>query len=85
VTSRLALNHVEDVASVLRQAHEALRPGGRMVLSVEHPVITSNFANLANGRRIDWLVDDYFRTGARPHTWMGQEVVKYHYTLEDWL
>lgn len=85
VTSRLALNHVEDVASVLRQADEALRPVGRLVLSVKHPVITSNFASLANGRRTDWVVDDYVRTGARPHTWMGQEVVKYHHTLEEWL
>src|SRR5690606_9274509 len=85
VTSRLALNYVEDVASVLRQAHDALRPNGRVVLSVEHPIITSSFASLAHGRRMNWLVDDYFRPGARPHTWMGQEVVKYHHTLEDWL
>lgn len=85
LTSRLALSYVEDIPSVLLQAHAALRPNGRMVLTVEHPVITSNFASLAHGRRTDWVVDDYFRTGARPHTWMGQEVVKYHHTLEDWL
>lgn len=85
VTSRLALNYVEDLPGVFRQMHEALRPQGRVVLTVEHPVITSNFESLVSGRRSNWLVDDYFRTGARPHQWMGQEVVKYHHTLDDWL
>ena len=85
VTSRLALHYVEDLAGVFRQVHAALRPGGRLVLSVEHPVITSSFASLADGRRSSWLVDDYFRTGARPHRWLGSEVVKHHRTLEDHL
>jgi SAM-dependent methyltransferase len=85
VTSRLALNYVEDLTSIFRQMHEALRPGGRVVLSVEHPVITSNFESLASGRRSSWLVDHYFRTGPRPHLWMGNEVLKYHRTLDDYL
>lgn len=85
VTSRLALNYVEDLDGVFRQVRKALRPSGRLVVSVEHPVITSSFASLADGRRTSWLVDDYFRTGARPHQWLGREVVKYHHTLNDWL
>jgi SAM-dependent methyltransferase len=85
VTSRLALNYVEDLASIFRHMHKALRPGGRVVLSVEHPVITSNFESLASGRRSNWLVDDYFRTGPRPHLWLGHEVLKYHRTLDDYL
>jgi len=79
------MNYIEDLQSVFQQIHEALRPGGRMVLTVEHPVITSNFENLGSGRRTNWLVDDYFQSGARPHEWMGQEVIKYHHPLDDWL
>ncbi|MDX2213541.1 MAG: hypothetical protein SFY66_09650, partial [Oculatellaceae cyanobacterium bins.114] len=67
-----------------REAYQALRPGGRMILSVEHPVITSNFASLAEGRRTTWLVDDYFKPGARVHQWLGHEVTKYHRTLEEY-
>ena len=31
-----------------------------------------------------WIVDDYFVTGRRVTTWMGDEVVKYHRTVEDY-
>jgi SAM-dependent methyltransferase len=85
VTSCLALNHVEDLGNVFMQVRTALRTDGRMILSVEHPIITSNYRNLEAGRRTSWLVDDYFLTGARPHRWVGREVVKYHRTLEDYL
>jgi SAM-dependent methyltransferase len=85
VSSRLALNHVEDLAPVFRGIREALRPGGRLIVSVEHPVITSSFASLAEGERTAWLVDNYFLTGPRPHRWLGRDVVKYHRTFEDYL
>jgi len=83
--SRLALHYIEQIEPVFQQIHQVLRPGGRPVFSVEHPVITSNFANLAQGRRTSWIVDDYFKPGARIHQWLGQEVTKYHRTLEDYL
>jgi predicted TPR repeat methyltransferase len=67
VASRLALQYVENLEPVFQEAYQALRPGGRMIFSVEHPVITSNFASLAEGRRTTWLVDDYFKSGIRVH------------------
>ncbi|MBI4779782.1 MAG: class I SAM-dependent methyltransferase [Oscillatoriophycideae cyanobacterium NC_groundwater_1537_Pr4_S-0.65um_50_18] len=84
VSSRLALQYVENLEPVFCEAYQALRPGGRMIFSVEHPVITSNFASLAEGRRTNWLVDDYFKPGARVHQWLGHEVTKYHRTLEEY-
>ncbi len=84
VTSRLVLNHVENLSAIFQWVHSALRAGGRMIVTVEHPIITSNYQNLERGKRTSWLVDDYFRTGARPHLWHGREVVKYHHTLEDY-
>lgn len=84
VSSRLALQYVENLEPVFREAYQALHPGGRMIFSVEHPVITSNFASLAEGRRTTWLVDDYFKPGARVHQWLGHEVTKYHRTLEEY-
>jgi SAM-dependent methyltransferase len=84
ISSRLALQYVENLKPVFQEAYQALRPGGRMIFSVEHPVITSNFASLAGGRRTTWLVDDYFKPGARTHQWLGHEVTKYHRTLEEY-
>jgi predicted TPR repeat methyltransferase len=63
VSSRLALQYVENLEPVFQEAYQALRPDGRIILSVEHPVITSNFASLAEGCRTTWLIDDYFKPG----------------------
>lgn len=84
VSSRLALNYVENLKPVFQEIYKVLRPSGRVIISVEHPVITSNFASLAEGRRTTWLVDNYFNSGARTHIWLGSEVTKYHHTLEEY-
>ena len=85
VAARLSLNYVAALPTVFSEVYKALRPGGRFIISVEHPVISSNYRNLEKGKRTSWLVDDYFKTGPRRHTWLGEEVTKYHHTLEDWL
>jgi SAM-dependent methyltransferase len=84
VSSRLALNYVENLKPVFQEIYKALRLGGQLIISVEHPIITSNFASLAEGRRTTWLVDNYFKPGARKHIWLGSEVTKYHHTLEEY-
>lgn len=85
MSSRLALNYVEKLQPVFQEIYKALRPSGRAIVSIEHPIITSNFASLAAGRRTTWLVDNYFKPGARVHRWLGHEVTKYHHTLEEYL
>lgn len=83
VISRLALHYVENVEQTFRGCFEALNPGGRLVFSVEHPVITSCDRGWQPGApRGDWLVDAYHVHGRRVTHWMGQEVVKYHRTVE---
>jgi SAM-dependent methyltransferase len=84
ISSRLALHYVEHLAPVFREMYQSLRLGGRAIVSVEHPIITSSFASLANGRRTTWTVDDYFKPGARVHNWLGSQVTKYHHTLEEY-
>jgi SAM-dependent methyltransferase len=85
VTSRLALNYIPNIATIFQHMFTALRLGGRLVISVEHPLITCNFTPLANGPRSTWQVDNYFVEGSRDHTWLGQSLSKYHHTLESWL
>ncbi|MEO7033902.1 MAG: methyltransferase domain-containing protein [Polyangiaceae bacterium] len=83
VVSRLALHYLADLDGVLAAAAHALVPGGRLVYSVEHPVITSCSRAGTGPRRQDWIVDDYFVTGPRQETWLGATFRKYHRTLED--
>lgn len=82
--SRLALHYLADLAPVFANVHRALRPGGRFVFSVEHPVVTASTQPLATrGVGEARLVDHYFDTGSRITNWMGAEVVKHHRTVED--
>ncbi|HWH82151.1 MAG TPA: methyltransferase domain-containing protein [Burkholderiaceae bacterium] len=82
--SRLALHYIADLDPVFAAVHRALRPGGRFVFSVEHPVITSCDRAYADGvEREDWIVDDYFDTGPRVTDWLGAQVLKHHRTVED--
>jgi SAM-dependent methyltransferase len=85
VISRLALHYVDDFQGVFAKVHQSLKPNGRFVFSVLHPVITSsNRAARADGIRLDWIVDDYFVAGKRDVVWLGSEVVQYHRSIEDY-
>ncbi|MFD6948522.1 hypothetical protein A6A08_18610 [Nocardiopsis sp. TSRI0078] len=86
VVSRMALHYVDDAAAVLASARRWLRPGGRLVFTVPHPVLTCNDASAGTGRpRQDWVVDGYFATGPRRRVWMGEPVTWHHRTVEDYV
>ncbi len=73
------------MTAVLGRAASALRTGGRLVYSHEHPVITSFEAREPDARRGSWTVDDYFVPGERDVTFLGRRVLKYHRTVEQHL
>ncbi|MEL6835993.1 MAG: methyltransferase domain-containing protein [Bacteroidota bacterium] len=86
--SRLVLHYLEDLAHIFAVAHQSLREGGCFIFSVEHPIITSNYAaynQQAKVKREDWVVDNYFHSGQRINKWIGKEVIKYHRTLEEYV
>lgn len=83
--ARLSLHYLAELAPVFAKLYQALAGGGRFVFSVEHPVITSCDRGWPAGTlRQDWVVDDYFVTGARETAWLGGTVRKYHRTIEDY-
>jgi SAM-dependent methyltransferase len=85
VVSRLALHYIGDLAQTLALVYRTLESGGRLVFSVEHPVITSSDRGWTPGtQRQDWLVDDYFVSGERVTRWLGGQVRKYHRTVEEY-
>ena len=85
VVSSLALHYVADLDAVMGGIARALVPGGRVVFSVEHPIITSCARGWTQPQRQDWVVDDYFVTGPRQTSWLGGEVVRYHRTVEEYV
>ncbi len=86
VLSRMALHHVADLGRVLSASRRCLAPGGRLVLTVVHPVITSHDARESSGeRRQSWVVDGYFVTGPRNQKWLGTRTVWQHRTVEDYV
>jgi SAM-dependent methyltransferase len=85
VVSRLVFHYLAGLESVLIKAHQALVPGGQIVFSVEHPVITScDRTWQGQGLRQDWIVDNYFESGKRVTQWLGGQVIKVHRTVEDY-
>ncbi len=61
VISRLALHYLEDVTDVFARARRWLAPGGQLIVTVLHPVITSHDArNSTDQLRTNWTVDNYF-------------------------
>lgn len=85
VVSSLALHYLADVETVFAGANRALVGGGKFVFSVEHPVITSCARVWGEGKRAEWVVDDYFVEGPRVTSWLGGRVVKFHRTVETYV
>ncbi|MCA0970201.1 methyltransferase domain-containing protein [Halobacillus litoralis] len=83
VVSRMVFHYIEDLRSVFEKVASSLKPGGQFLFSVQHPVLTSSIESAeAKGKRGQWIVDDYFRTGKREEPWIGESVVKFHRTIE---
>jgi SAM-dependent methyltransferase len=85
--SALSLHYLGDLPRLLATVHRALRPGGSLVLTVEHPIYTApsriDFAEV-DGRRI-WPLDRYGDEGPRRRDWLAPGVRKQHRTFGTWM
>jgi SAM-dependent methyltransferase len=87
VYSSLALHYIADFPRLMGQVQQALRPGGALVFSVEHPIFTAPSApgwKEDGGHRV-WPVDDYAMEGQRSTDWLSKGVIKHHRTLATYL
>ena len=79
--SSLALHYVENLPDLLSTVHRSLRPGGRLVMSIEHPIYMApskpDWLIDDNGRRT-WPVDGYLIEGPRTTDWLARGVIKQH-------
>lgn len=82
--SSLALHYVENLAGLLAAVRRSLKAGGRLVVSMEHPIYMApsrpGWTVDASGRRV-WPVDRYLIEGPRSTDWLAKGVVKQHRTL----
>ena len=82
--SSLAFHYVEDLEGLLARLHAALAPGGKLIFSVEHPLLTApskpGWSVDADGRST-WPVDGYLDEGPRITDWLAKGVIKQHRTI----
>lgn len=89
VVSSLALHYVEDYRGTIERIARLMKPGGRLVFSVEHPMCTAlpqqQWIRDAAGRPLHWPVDNYHLEGRRETRWFIDGVIKYHRTVETYV
>ncbi|TCC23332.1 class I SAM-dependent methyltransferase [Kribbella sindirgiensis] len=75
VVSSMALHYVEDFDDLVARVARWLVPGGWLVFTMEHPMVTAPVV------AADCVVDDYADEGRRERTWFVEGVIKYHRTI----
>ena len=96
VVSSLMFHYIDDLRTVLVSIRKWLSPGGMLVFSTEHPILTSAqgiYADRwvrddADSNNLAWKVDHYTTEGPRVSRWFVDGVVRYHRklsTLINWL
>lgn len=82
--SSLAFHYVVAFEPLVATLFRALRPGGRLVFTIEHPIFMASsrpgWLETADGRRT-WPVDHYAIEGERHTDWLAPGVVKQHRML----
>ena len=89
VFSSLTLHYVKDYQGVVEKVWKLLKPGGRFLFSVEHPVFTAqgsqDWEYGSHGEIRHFPVDRYYYQGEREANFLGEKVIKYHRTLTTYL
>lgn len=84
VYSSLALHYLPELDTLFNKIQRALKPGGSLVFSMEHPIYTcatrQGWLSDDHGERF-WCVNQYQNEGQRVSNWLADGVIKYHRTL----
>lgn len=86
--SSLAFHYLIDLAGLLKRVHDALVPGGALVCSVEHPMMTAprHQGWTEDASRLPaWPVGAYLDEGPRSTDWLAKGVIKQHRTIATYL
>ncbi|QMR74849.1 hypothetical protein [Enterobacter sp. RHBSTW-00175] len=73
-----------ELDTLFANVQQALKPGGSLVFSMEHPIYTcatrQGWLTDDNGERF-WGVNHYQEEGQRVSNWLAEGVIKYHRPL----
>jgi len=87
VLSFLTLHYIQDLTALTERVYRWLRPGGRFLFTVEHPMLTAWGAQdprRASGERL-FPMDGYYAQGLRETVVLGERVTKVHRTVSAYL
>ncbi|MCD8141615.1 MAG: class I SAM-dependent methyltransferase [Planctomycetaceae bacterium] len=83
--SSLAFHYVVLFDQAIGKVASCLRPGGKFVFSIEHPIFTAqgtqDWYRGPDGETLHWPVDHYFREDERSSVFLGATVTKHHKTM----
>ncbi|WP_078551576.1 class I SAM-dependent methyltransferase [Bacillus alkalicellulosilyticus] len=89
VISSLAFHYIQSFQDIVQKVYTFLKPGGRFVFSVEHPIFTcqnnQDWYYDEQGKRLHWAVDHYQEEGTRHTNFLTDNVVKYHRTVSTYM
>jgi SAM-dependent methyltransferase len=81
IYSSLAFHYLKNLEALMGEIAGALVPGGRLVFSVEHPMVTApkhpGWSSDREGAK-SWPVNHYLEDGARETNWLAPGVIKQH-------
>src|SRR5690606_7432622 len=79
VFSSLTFHYIEAYDVLVHNVYQWLKPGGRFVFSLEHPVFTAQgrqeWIYDQTGNKLHWPVDHYFDQGPRNTSFLGEEEI----------
>ena len=84
IYSSLAFHYAADFGALAADIVRLLNPGGQLLYSQEHPLVTAtidckgHYNRDEQGRAISYTFSDYARSGQRVGTWFVDGVVNYH-------
>jgi SAM-dependent methyltransferase len=90
VISCSVFHYIEDLDALLTKISQSLKPGGELILSVDHPLISYFKETQAIASHVEyngksqWETKDYFDYGPRIRAWMEARVVKFHRSIEEY-
>jgi len=89
IYSSLAFHYVKDFEAFANDMYYILNPGGQLLFSQEHPIITAtvdgagHFNKDENENRISYSFSNYNQPGERKIHWYVDGVIKYHRTFSN--
>jgi SAM-dependent methyltransferase len=89
VFSSLAFHYLENLPWLVQLIHRVLKPGGKLVFNVEHPIFTAPPAPALTvdpdtGRQY-WKLEGYQKQGLRSKPWFVDGVEKQHRTMTTYI